>query len=137
MKLKHDVRVLEMITDSRRETISCKDEPFLANCDTLWERNNLAPNTRYAVLLVPIPDGHRLAGASEKPQSALNSIRGDMRVGKTNMHFPSSGQNIGLVDAIGIVSIKSERDVKHEALQAQLKEAEALVAEVRKAMVEQ
>ena len=135
MKLKHDVRVLEMCTNDIRETTSKRGKFYLFDGSGIknWEHDNLAPNTRYVILCVPIEDGMRLAVDGDN----------DPRLGNLKCLKRSDGYHVkskglgwtghGLLSAgdICITPIKSERDTKREALQAKLEEAEATIAAVR------
>lgn len=132
MKLKHDVRVLEMETNeegiTKKRTGGFRiDGPGIYQ----WEQNNLDPKTRYAVLMVPIPDGHRLAVDGEAGGCLVSNsaYREVVRTDTANWSsFETSTEG-----SIRIVPIKSERDVKREAVEARIEAAEA---ELKKARVE-
>jgi len=130
MKLKHDVRVLEMLTCSNGMTRQGDDGSFPALANTKnWQSNNLAPDTRYAVLMVPIPDGHRLAVDGERGRY-LSRIGDYSRVAKEDMEWAETDSG---ASSIIIAPIKSERDIKREAVEARIEAAEA---ELKKARVE-
>ncbi len=128
------MKVIEMITD---------DEGFTRRGDGIkawlgvdeglpddWESDNFAPDTRYACCMIPIPDGYRLATEED--------FRDGPRVAKTAHSFAPDWDRVNgcysgdSPELIYAVPIETEASNRRRELEKRLKDAEALVASVRK-----
>ena len=126
------MKVLEMITRddeiTRRDEKDGKPMPYLENTYG-WQRKNLSPNTRYACCMIPIPEGYRLI--TQEEQEGISTANKYLLWNYGKPTWKDGRINVPWGDSPNIVPIKTEKDTKIEALQARLKDAEAVVAKVR------
>ncbi len=124
------MKAIEMITDSDRITVrrGCVNVNIIGNTD--WEQANLEPNTRYACCMIPIPEGFRLATEEDfkdGPRSAraTSDLQGvwDVMGGRYDG---------GCNSIIYAIPIETEAQNRRKELEKRLKDAEAMVASVRK-----
>lgn len=125
-RMKHDVRVLEMVTDKSGVTEYGDCDARLNIGAIEWERDNLAPNTRYAVLMVPIPDGERLAKVGDMVASTLKFKHTQPATNEASWDVSIiEGDPLGVVNTgIYTTPIKTERDEKREAIEAEIAAAQ-------------
>jgi hypothetical protein len=129
MKLKHDVRVLEMMTNHYSQTDCRLSEAYISDGNNEWERDNLSPDTRYAVLMVPIPDGYKL---SHKPEDGALTLDREVHRSRFDTVQAVWCSGNGMMDnSIYIVPTKSERDKRRYAVEARIKAAEAELKKAR------
>jgi hypothetical protein len=123
-----EVKVLEMETDGYSSTI-ISNTIFLDGSPS-WERDNLKPNTKYACVMIPLPEGYRLATVEELKELPKKSQA------LIDFEWLISGREGRSADKdyIYAVPIETSQDAKVKELQQKLKDAEEQVKAVRKEM---
>lgn len=126
------MNVLEMTTGREGTTVheaSTRTQSPRIIGTGCWQKNNLKPNTKYACVMVEIPEGYRLATKEDKegkkpcPYAILDMNGPEIISGGFVKEW--------LYETLYAVPEKTEQDRKRDKIEQKIKDAEAKLQEAR------